>query len=195
MEDPQETIRKGAEILRNGGIVIFPTDTAFGIGCRIDSKAAVDRLFELRKRPRHQATPVLVESRNMAEDYFDGTSERIEGFMRRYWPGALTIVSWCRTERIYEPVRGGSKTVGLRMPDHPIPVGLIRSIGVPILGPSANFHNGKTPYETKDVDTGLIALADLFIPGMCRTGLVSTVVDCTEEPYKIIRQGAVKITE
>lgn len=180
-------------LLDNGGIIIFPTDTAFGIGCRIDRARAVDRLFTLRKRPLTQATPVLVSSIEMALAYFDSPSDIVRRFMKKYWPGALTIVAPCKKNLFYSPIRGGGENIGLRMPNHQTALTIIKEVGVPILGPSANFHGESTPYRFEDLDPELVKLVDLVVPGECSIKEASTVVDCTVEPYKIIRQGAVKL--
>lgn len=180
-------------LLDNGGIIIFPTDTAFGIGCRIDRPETVDKLFQIRKRPPGQAMPVLVSSIDMALDYVDSPSEIVRRLMDAYWPGALTIVALCKTNLIYSPIRGGGKNLGVRMPDHEMALSIISGVGVPILGPSANFHGAPTPYRYEDLDPELINLVDYVVPGECKAGNVSTVVDCSVEPYKIIRQGAVTL--
>ena len=194
MEIPkQEVIIEAIRVLRHGGIVIFPTDTAFGIGCRMDDKNAVNRLFAIRKRPLTQATPVLVASEAMALAYYINPSEVVRRLMKVHWPGALTIISHCRTSLVYSPIRGGGKTIGLRMPDHEAALALIRGVGVPILGPSANFHSYPTPYRFEDLDPDLINFVDLVVPGKCKTGNASTVVDCSVTPYRIIRQGVITL--
>lgn len=182
-------------LLAAGGIIIFPTDTAFGIGCRVDDEKAVERLFRIRRRPAEKATPVLVESRDMAKRYFtDPLPDHVGYLMKQYWPGALTIVYDCRTDRIPSLVRGGGKTIGLRMPDHAIALDMIRSVGVPILGPSANFHGQPTPFTVDELDPALVALVDGVIDGSCKPARqASTVVDCTQNPPKILRQGAVTL--
>lgn len=192
MDNVNNHIREAVAILRQGGIVIFPTDTAFGIGCRMDDRTAVDRLFGIRNRPRTQATPVLVASEAMAARLYRSVTPVMRALMQRYWPGALTIIGTCRQDAVYEPVRGGTDTIGIRMPDHTVPLALIGSLDVPLLGPSANFHGESTPYRDVEVDPDLVKLADYFIPGVCRESNVSTVVDCTVEPYRIVRQGAVR---
>lgn len=178
-------------LLHNGGIIIFPTDTAFAIGCRIDKPDAVDRLFTLRRRPDSMPMPVLVDSIDMALAYFDSASNVVRRLMKQYWPGGLTIIAPCKQNLIYSPIRGGGHTVGLRMPNHEVPLSIIKEAGVPIVGPSANFHGDPTPYRFKDLNTELMKLVDQVIPGECTTKLASTVVDCTSDPYTIIRQGAV----
>lgn len=180
-------------LLDNGGIIIYPTDTAFGIGCRIDRPAAVDRLFALRKRPEGMAMPVLVDCEDMALSYFDSPSYIVRHLMKTYWPGALTIIADCKKNLIYSTIRGKGNTVGLRMPNHPVPLALIKEQGVPVIGSSANFHGDPTPYRFEDLNPELTKLVDYVIPGECSIKQASTVVDCSVEPYKIIRQGAVKL--
>lgn len=189
----QETLRKAIEIVRSGGIIIYPTDTAWGIGCRIDSKESVDRLFKIRHRPLSQATPLLVSSITMALAYYSRPSTIVRRLMERYWPGGLTIVAPCKTHIIYSPIRGAGKTIGLRMPDHRIPLAVIRGVGVPIIGCSANFSGQRTAHNLEDLDSGLVALVDMVVPGKCRGKIASTVVDCSIEPYTILRRGAVKL--
>lgn len=186
-------MKDAVEIIKNGGIIIFPTDTAFGIGCRIDNTEAVNRLFKIRRRPTTQPMPVLVSSIDTALTYLDSPSDIVRRLMKDYWPGALTIVAPCKINIIDSPIRGGGKTVGLRMPNYPAILKIIEEVGVPILGPSANFHGDPTPYSAGDLNPELIKLVDFVMPGECTLRRASTVVDCTVNPYKIIRQGAVNL--
>lgn len=186
-------MKDAGEIVKNGGIIIFPTDTAFGIGCRIDNHAAVDRLFRIRRRPIAQAMPVLVSSIPMALTYYLDVTDIVRHLMKEYWPGALTIVAPCKINAIYSPIRGGGKNIGLRMPNHPTILEIIKRVGVPVLGPSANFHGDPTPYSAADLNPELVKLVDYVLPGECTVKQPSTVVDCSVTPYKIIRSGAVAI--
>jgi len=187
-------IEKAIKVLKEGGIVIFPTDTAFGIGCRIDDETAIKRLFEIRKRPEKQAVAVLIDSLEMVQEYLLPISEEVkERLIKRYWPGALTIVLPCRTDKVPKLVRGGGNTLGVRIPNHPVIREIIREVGVPILGPSANFHGKETPYKFEQLDPELVAMIDYIVPGLCSVGKASTVIDCSQKPWKILREGAVKI--
>src|SRR6267378_4469559 len=103
-------ISEAIEILNKDGIVIFPTDTAFGIGCRIDKEEAIKRLFEIRKRPTNQATPVLCDSIDMVRKYVEEIPDDVQELMNKYWPGALTIVLKCQVSKVPELVRGGGST-------------------------------------------------------------------------------------
>lgn len=189
-----QDVKTAIQILRNGGIGIFPTDTAFGIGCRIDREDAIEKLFEIRKRPQTKATPVLVDSIEMVKSYLLPIESDIERLMKRYWPGGLTIVLKCLKDKIPELVRGGGATIGVRMPNHPITLELIKGLGIPLLGPSANFSGGETPYNMNDIDKNLIKLVDFIIEGKCSLKKPSTVIDCSEKPWKILREGAVELT-
>lgn len=193
-DDIQGIISNAIGVLKKGGIAIFPTDTAFGIGCRIDDEKAVKKLFQIRKRPETQATPVLVSSQEMAEKYLELIPKKVEEkLIQNYWPGALTIILPCKKEKVPELVRGKGKTLGVRMPNNETILEIIQGVGVPILGPSANFHGEKTPYAFEDLDAELMRLVDVVVPGECEVKQASTVIDCSVNPWKIVRQGAIKI--
>lgn len=190
----QDEVLQAAKIIQAGGIVIFPTDTAFGIGCRIDDEKAIKRLFTLRKRPESQATPVLVSSWDMAQEYLQSVLDEVkESLIKPYWPGALTVVLQSKTEKIPDLVRGGRETLGVRMPNNQTALDIIKAVGVPILGPSANFHGKDTPYSFEDLDPELTKLVDFIVHGECAIKQASTVIDASVNPWKILRQGAVKL--
>lgn len=189
-------ITKAIAVVKAGGIVIFPTDTAYGIGCRLDDENAIEKLFALRRRPTFQPTGVLVDSLSMAQKYLaDPLSDVVRRLIESYWPGGLTIVYTCKTNIVPSIVRGGTDTLGVRMPDHALALQLISGVGVPILGPSANFHGNPTPYSFEELDWDLVRKVDFVLPGECKIKKASTVVDCTVQPFKIIRQGAVEINK
>lgn len=188
-------IEKAVEILKQGGIVIFPTDTAFGIGCRMDNENSIKKLFSIRKRPLNQATPILFNSVEMMKNYlFDIPEEVKEELMDKYWPGALTIILPCKTEKVFNLIRGNTNNIGVRIPDNNNLISIIEMTGVGILGPSANFHGEATPYNFKDLDPKLIKLVDYVLEGSCRIKEQSTIIDCSVVPWNIIREGAVKLS-
>lgn len=189
-----EQIEKAVKILNQGGIIIFPTDTAFGIGCRIDNEKAIERLFKIRNRPTFQAVPVLVSGAEMAKNYVTEIPEEVEEkLIKPFWPGALTIVLSAKIEKTPSLVRGGGNTVGVRMPNHQTMLKIIKQVGVTILGPSANFHGELTPYEFKNLNPSLISLVDCVVEGECPVKQTSTVIDCTKTPWEILRRGAVEV--
>lgn len=189
-----KNLETAAKIIRGGGVVIFPTDTAFGIGCRIDNAQAVEKLFKIRRRAREKAVPVLVSSSRMARGYIKETDPDTISLMKKYWPGGLTIVSFGRKNKVPQLVRGGGSTVGVRAPKHKTALELIRRVGVPILGPSANFSGGTTPFKLTDLDPVLVRLVDFVLPGRCsRSRRPSTVLDVSVKPWRILREGAVRL--
>ena len=184
-------LKQAVRILKNSGIVIFPTDTAFGIGCRIDDEKAIKRLFEVRKRPESQATPVLFESIGEVSEYVSQIPPKALSLMEKYWPGALTIILSAKTRKIPRLVRGGGQTIGVRIPNHSITLEMIRRVGVPILGPSANFHGKPTPFRLEDLDKNLTSKVDYVLAGETKLRKPSTVIDCTVFPFRVLRLGGV----
>lgn len=185
-------LKEAVTILNQGGIIIFPTDTAFGIGCRMDNITAVKKLFKIRRRPLRLAVPVLVNSINMAKSFFlFPLPDNVRQLMDLYWPGALTVIYPCQKQLVHPLVRGGGDNLGVRMPNHRISLKLISEAGVPVLGPSANFHGAKTPYRLQDLDPQLMKLVDYVVPGRCKSQKASTVIDCSVSPFVIKRQGDV----
>jgi len=187
-------IQEAIKVLKQGGIVIFPTDTAFGIGCRMDDVQAVEKLFSIRKRSPQQAVPVLFNSVEMVEKYTLGIPQKVRSeLMEKYWPGALTIILPANLTKVPKLIRGGGVSIGTRIPAHEVPLSLITGLGVPLIGTSANFHGEPTPYKLADIDPKLHHLVDYLVPGTTTLQKESTVIDCTKEPWEIRRQGAVKL--
>jgi L-threonylcarbamoyladenylate synthase len=137
--------------------------------------------------------PVLVKSKAQALTYYQHPSDIVRRLMDEHWPGALTIVDACKIDAIYSPIRGGGKTVGMRWPKHALLQRILEGVGVPVVGPSANIHGSATPYVFENLDSEFVSRVDFVVPGVCSVGQVSTVVDCSVDPYHIIRQGAVHL--
>ena len=186
-------IKKAIEVLKKGGIVIFPTDTSIGIGCRIDNKESLKRLFEVRRRPENKPLLALVDSIKMAEDYLLPIPKKVtDRLIKKYWPGPLTIVLKCKVDKVPSLVRAGN-TLGVRFPDNSELLKLIKGVGVPIVAPSANFTGAKTPFKFEDLDENLVKLVDYALEGESLLKKPSTVIDCSRKPWRTIRQGAMEI--
>lgn len=187
-------LEESIQIVKNGGVLIFPTDTVMGIGCRIDDEEAIKRIFEIKKRSPEQAVPVLVSSIKMAEKYAINIPEEVkEKLMNKYWPGGLTIILHANKENVFSLLRGGGGTIALRIPNKQEIRELIDSVGVPIIGTSANFHGEKTPTSQKELNPELLSLVDGVLEGDSLGNSSSTIIDCTVTPWKIVREGAVKV--
>ena len=189
MDLPQE-ITRAVEVLRRGGVVAFPTDTVYGLGAGIYLPRAVERVFELKGRPRHQPLPVLVGSLDQVPRLASLPPQAV-ALAGRFWPGGLTLVL-AALETVPELVTAGSGTVAVRQPRHPTPLALIEGLGSPITGTSANL-SGHPPARTADEVRGQMGgRVDLVLEGGPPPGgRESTVVDLTGKAPLVLREGAI----
>jgi len=169
-------------IIRDGGIVIFPTETVYGIGVSYYSRTAQRRLRQLKSRKNRKPFQVLVSSKREAWRLATAkasTRRKIE----KYWPGPLTAVL---------PRKGGG-TIGLRIPSHPLILALLRKTG-PLYASSANFSGATAPRRLKDISPLIKKRADIILecPPQPK-GMASTVVDFTGTKPRILRQGALSV--
>lgn len=183
-------LARAVEVLRAGGLVAYPTDTVYGLGALPSDDAAIDKLFAAKKRPLDQSTPLLIASPNdlalVAADV-PPVARRLIG---QFWPGALTIVLAKAPGFRSKAVAG--ETVGLRVPDHAVPRELVRLLGSPITGTSANVSGGPEPLTADDARARLGESVDLILDGgACPGARPSTVIDCTVQPPRIVREGAI----
>ena len=189
-----------AAILRLGGVVIFPTDTVYGIGARSDRPKAIERIRQIKKTPENQKFPVLVSDVGQVKKIAKITNAAAK-LIEKYWPGGLTIILNTRRPSVNsssvilgnEVTPESSKKIAFRMPDSLLTRTLIEKIGVPIIGTSANFHGKRTSNTFKWLDPKFAKLADYVLEGECKFGIESTVVDATVDPPKVLREGAVSI--
>lgn len=174
-------INQAVQILRSGGVVIFPTDTVWGMGVAADNPAAVKKFYRIKRREKDKPTAILVADLAQAEKIGE-FGDRVREVAKKFWPGALTIVV---------PSRAGG-TVGLRVPDHRVIQELCRQAGG-ILAGSANFAGGLAPRILEEIDKELIEMVDMVMGGESLGQEASTVIDTTVKPWRVIRQGTVVI--
>jgi len=187
--------RRALEVLRAGGVIVYPTDTVYGVGCRIDHEAAVARVFALKGRAATEALPVLLADPAQLDEYGTQVSAAARRLAALHWPGALTIVVR-RSTRVPAAVAGGGETIGLRVPGHAVPRALVRELGVPIVGTSANTHGAPPPVTAQQAVFDLGDRVDLVIDGgRCPIGGASTVVDATGDSPRVVRQGALVLRD
>ncbi len=181
-----------AEIFANGGIVIFPTDTVWGIGCVYDDDQAIKRLYSIKNRLPDKPTSLLIPNFNWVNKLaiINPTAKKI---LNKYWPGALTVVLPAKKEIEDKSFVSTTKKVGVRIPNHKKLLEVIKILEKPILGPSANFA-GKTPPQTiSQLDPNLLKLVDAVFISIDGSGKESTVITFENENLVILRDGAVKI--
>lgn len=190
----KDNIQDIAEKFKKGKIGIFPTDTAFGIGCRMDNSEAVKKIYAIRNRPAEKSLLVLVSSIKMAQEYVYIDDEVHKKLIDNYWPGGLTIIFPSIKGKIIPAVNANGTTLAIRLPDNDFLREVIERVGVPIVAPSANFSGENTPFEISEIDPALIQKVDFVVDGMCTMKGVSTIIDVTKKPWKVIRKGIVDIT-
>ncbi|SFS16390.1 translation factor SUA5 [Granulicella pectinivorans] len=183
-------IRNAAEILKRGGLVAFPTETVYGLGANALDAAAVAGIFEAKQRPGWDPLIVHVSSRLMV-DRIAEVSDEAERLMARFWPGPLTLLL-PRKVTVPDAVTSGRDLVGVRMPNHPIALELIRLAGVPIAAPSANRFGRTSPTTAAHVLTDLDGRIDAILDGgPTSVGVESTVLDVAAKV--VYRPGAISL--
>ena len=183
-----EIIEQAAEVLRGGGIVALPTDTVYGVAADATNAEAVAKLAEIKGRPASKIIPVLVESDQILRDLLDPFPDEVESLLRKHWPGPLTVVAPKSADVLCAVTT--EETIGLRMPDNMVALGVISMLDRPVATTSANL-SGATPATTADEVVRLFGKkVDLVLDAGPTSGTgVSTVLSVAERPYQILREG------
>ncbi len=188
-------IERAADLIRSGEAIAFPTDTVYGIAADPANVDAVKRLYAIKERPPHKAIALLLAEFVQLATITDPSTPGLETLYRAYWPGALTIVVTARPDSDIETGQPFD-TVGLRMPDHVIPLALIEAVGRPLATTSANLSGSRSAVTADEVNRQIGDRIALIIDGgTCPIGRDSTVVDITTNPPTVRRIGAVPETE
>jgi L-threonylcarbamoyladenylate synthase len=184
-------ISGAAETLRRGGLVAFPTETVYGLGADADNAAALARLYAVKGRPGEHPVIVHVEAPAQLDEWAADVPITARRLGDALWPGPLTLVVR-RAARVLDGVTGGGDTVGVRVPDQPVALALLRAFGGGIAAPSANRFGHVSPTTADDVRADLGDDVDVVLDdGPCTVGVESTIVDCTGDELVILRPGGV----
>lgn len=180
---------KAAEVLNQGGVVIFPTETVFGVGCLINFPKSIERLYKIKKRESSQPTLVIGKDLKSLSEYVYFTP-KASLLGQKFWPGPLTLVLKAK-KKAPKAILGPSDSLGVRVSDHPWFKKLSNLVKVPVLAPSANFKNEPPATKTVEIDKQLIKLVDYVVdiePGGLEP---STIVSLLDSDYNIVRNGPV----
>jgi L-threonylcarbamoyladenylate synthase len=184
-------IERAAQLLRDGELVVFPTETVYGLGADATSDDAVRRIFAAKGRPASNPLIVHVADVDVAKRYTTKWSDAAQTLASTYWPGPLTLVL-PKSPDISHLATAGLETVGLRAPDHPVALELLRAFDGPLAAPSANRSTRVSPTMAQHVREELgDAVRVILDGGPCRVGIESTVLDLSGEVPRILRPGAV----
>lgn len=180
--------------VKRGELIVFPTDTVYGIGCDPRNSNALELLFTAKKRPKEKSIPVLVDSIKTAESLGE-ISSHCKFLLKKYWPGALTVVVKKREDSGISKVLSKNDTIALRMPFGKELLGFLSSVGGALAVTSANI-SGEPPLSTGEEARAVFAgTVSVIIPGSAQTKKPSTITDCTGTKPKLLRQGDVFIED
>ena len=193
-----DTLSSAAESLKNGALVAFPTETVYGIGADASNEKAVARIYEVKDRPQDHPLILHIASMNDITYWTEEVSDYAIALARSFWPGPMTLI-FKRSDAAKDFVTGGQDTVGLRVPDHSLALGLLQECkknGVhAIAAPSANRFGHVSPTTAVAVQEEIgayLSAQDLILDGgPAQVGLESTIIDCTGGAPKILRPGAI----
>jgi L-threonylcarbamoyladenylate synthase len=189
-----------AAVLIKGGLVAFPTETVYGLGADACNKMAVGRIYSVKGRPADHPLIVHVATMDALGDWAGDVPEYAIALARDYWPGPMTLVL-TRSDLAADFITGGQDTVGVRVPNHPVALGLLeafaRAGGKGVAAPSANRFGNVSPTTAQAVSDELgdyFADGDQILDGgACDIGVESTIIDCTGDAPRILRPGAVTV--
>jgi len=195
IEKEKEKIALAAQVLKNGGLVAFPTETVYGLGANGLDSRAVQRIFQVKGRPADNPLILHVASLEEAEKLVAFLPREAKILAEKFWPGPLTMVL-PKKEHLPLEVTAGLKTVAIRVPSHPVALELIRQVGKPVAAPSANLSGKPSPTSAEHVVQDLAGKIDLLLDGgRTKLGLESTVLDLTGEVPLLLRPGGVTLEE
>jgi len=190
-----ENIRKGAEILKKGGLVAFPTETVYGLGANVFLPQAVARIFEVKGRPHFDPLIVHISHPEMVFRLFREIPLLAEVLMKKFWPGPLTLVL-PKKEEVPDIATAGLPTVAVRMPDNSVALKLIEWADTPVAAPSANRFGHLSPTQAEEVAFDLGEGVDLILDGgKTKIGVESTVIMVEGERVFLLRPGGLSVEE
>ncbi|GAB1450795.1 L-threonylcarbamoyladenylate synthase [Draconibacterium sp.] len=190
----QKQIEEAAQIIRNGGLVAFPTETVYGLGANALNPFAVAKIFELKERPSFDPLIVHIADFNDLQRLTDNPSEDIFALAKNFWPGPLTIVL-PKSKLVPDIVTSGLQTVGIRMPNNEIALTLIEKAGCPIAAPSANKFGKLSPVSAKHVRKQLPNVDFILDGGTSAVGIESTIISIEGNVCKMLRPGIITAEE
>ncbi len=186
-------IARAAAVLRNGGLVAFPTETVYGLGAHALDPAAVRRVFDVKGRPAADPLIVHIDSLGSLAPLVEAIPDVARRLASRFWPGPLTLVLR-RSNRVPDEVTAGLDTVAVRVPAHPVAAALLEAAAVPVAAPSANLFSRPSPTRAAHVLQDLDGRIDVLIDGgQTPVGVESTVLDLSGDTALILRPGAVTL--
>ena len=184
-----DDVQQAASLLRQGKLVALPTETVYGLAADATQKDAVQANYDAKGRPETKPLNVLVDGMAMVEAVCRDIPADAYQLAEAFWPGPLTMILW-GNGTLPPIVPAGGNTQGVRCPDHPDTLAVIKALGRPLACPSANLSGQPSPRSAGDVLAQLGGrIGGVLDGGPCSVGVESTILDLTVAPYRILRQG------
>lgn len=194
-DNEEEALREAISVLDRDGLVVLPTDTVYGVAARAHSAAGVSRIFEAKGRDWEKAVVVMVADVEDAEELVEEAAVPALRKLSVLWPGPLTLVLPAREGELKRVVAPMVPTIGIRIPDHPFLLSLLREAG-PLAVTSANLSGRPAPSSVEEMDEEFMEKVDLVLDGgPCRSGIPSTVAQVKGGEVVVLRQGEIGIDE
>lgn len=190
---PERAFSRCRDVVSRGGVVVYPTDTFYGLGVDPKNSGAVERLFDIKGRQADQPILLLIDNAARVADWAAEVNDRAEHLMKTHWPGPLTLVFKAQ-KHVLPLLTGAGRTIGLRVPGNPLTCKLLEFINTPLTGTSANVSGERSVRRAEEAAEALGGRVDLVLDGgVTPGGKPSTVVDVSAGRVTVIREGAVKI--
>ena len=188
----EDDIDEIVDILKNNGVISVPTDTVYGVCARIDSKKAHDNLILVKNRLKTKPFPVMCANEEQIKDIAI-VNEKAEKIIKAFMPGPITIVL-NKKETVPDYITNGKKTIAIRMATSKTLEKIILSLGTPIFMSSANQSGEKTSESLEEIEKNCPKINGI-LEGKIKLGVGSTIIDCTSEKIKVLREGPIKLEE
>jgi len=181
-QNPQSSkIEEVVALLDKGAVVALPTETVYGLAVCADNEKALDKLYEVKRRPNKKQFTIQIPDLSQIDKYIDNLSPALEVILREFWPGPLTVI-----------VKSGDKTTGLRIPDNRVTLSILEAIKRPLAVTSANISGEQSVSSAEEVKEIFDNKIEMIVDDQARAdGIESTVLDCTTPHFKIVREGAI----
>lgn len=190
-----KALKPAAQTLKRGGVIAYPTETVYGLGANIFHQKAVQKIYLVKRRDPHKPISVMIASLEDVDEFCTDIHDYARGLMQKYWPGPLTLILKA-SENLPRYVTSADRKIGLRFPDHPITKALMVHHCQPITSTSANLTGGIPPVNAQELNINIADKIDLIVDaGPCSVQIPSTVLDCSGDKPKLIREGSITIPE
>jgi len=190
-----EIIKEAAGVIKQGGVIVFPTRCLYGLGADAMNPNAVERIIEIKQRPADNPILVLIHSKKQLEMLVEKIPPAANAIMEAFWPGRVTLVFDARGT-LPDLLTAQTGKIGVRLAGHPVAAAMLRQVKGPVTGTSANLSGRPGCSRLSDMDPQITGQVDLVLDaGRLQGGVGSTVVDVTEEPPQILREGQIAASQ